>query len=426
MYTPCLDNALAFIERSLTPYHAQEAAKALLCAHGFSPLSETQSWKIEKGGKYYITRGGALIAFTVGNTERLHFKMVASHVDSPVLKLKANPTVRKDGCSTLNVETYGGGVWYSFLDRPLKLAGRVIERKEDGVCTRLVEAPYLVHIPSLAIHQNRTVNEGFAINNQVDLAPVFSLENAATDFIQTVTSGDVISYDLYAVSAQKPYAFGQDNALIASPRVDNLTSVYASLEAICSLNNPDGVCLAAFFHFEEVGSNNSDGAAGDFLEHTLKRIAYALSFDEEEYFQALASSFLLSVDNAHAVHPNHPEKSDITNRTRMGGGVVIKEHAGGAYLTDGLNSAIVTQILDNAGVKHQTFFNRSDLRSGSTLGKFALTRTGVYGADIGIAQLAMHASCECFAAEDYTAISNGIYAFYNCVLRVDDRGLRLK
>ena len=425
MYTPRLDNALAFIERSLTPYHAQEAAKEMLCAHGFSPLSETQSWKIEKGGKYYITRGGALIAFTVGNTERLHFKMTASHVDSPALKLKANPVMQKDGCATLNVETYGGGVWYSFLDRPLKLAGRVIERKEGSLCTRLVEAPYLVHIPSLAIHQNRTVNEGFAINNQVDLAPVFSLENTATDFIQTVTSGDVVSYDLYAVSAQTPYFFGQDNALIASPRVDNLTSAYASLEALCSLENPEGICLTALFHFEEVGSNSSDGACGDFLEHTLKRIAYALAFDEAEYFQALACSFLLSVDNAHAVHPNHPEKSDITNRTRMGDGVVIKQHAGGSYLTDGLNAAIVTQIFDNAGVKHQTFFNRSDLRSGSTLGKFALTRTGVYGADIGMAQLAMHASCECFAAEDYTALSNGIYAFYDCNFIVDETGIRL-
>ena len=422
MYTPRLDNALAFIERSLTPYHAQEAAKEMLCAHGFSPLSETQSWKIEKGGKYYITRGGALIAFTVGNTERLHFKMTASHVDSPALKLKANPIMQKDGCATLNVETYGGGVWYSFLDRPLKLAGRVIERKEGSLCTRLVEAPYLVHIPSLAIHQNRTVNEGFAINNQVDLAPVFSLENTNNDFIQTVTSGDVVSYDLYAVSAQTPYFFGQDNALIASPRVDNLTSAYASLEALCSLENPEGICLTALFHFEEVGSNSSDGACGDFLEHTLKRIAYALSFDEAEYFQALACSFLLSVDNAHAVHPNHPEKSDITNKTLLGGGVVVKSHANGSYVTESVADCIVKTIFDNAGVTHQAFFNRSDVRSGSTLGKIALTRMGILGADIGLAQLAMHSAMESFVLSDYTELVNGLTAFFSTEIVTENDG----
>ncbi|MBQ8322530.1 MAG: M18 family aminopeptidase [Clostridia bacterium] len=423
-----IQRLIRFLNASLTAYHAQENAKARLLENGFAALKETEEWAISEGGKYFVERNGALIAFTVGELNNFSYKIVASHLDSPMLKLKEKPEVKANGYVTLNAETYGGGIWYSFFDRPLKIAGQVVKSENGRLFTENVEAPFLVTIPSQAVHINREVNDKFSVNAQTDLLPLFALDGKdAPSCVEAVAGeGNVLSYDLFVVSAETPYSFGVNGEFLASPRIDNLSSVYATLEGISDKGESDGICVAAFFNHEEIGSSTIAGAGGDFLESTLKRIAYALRFDDNEYYKGLASSFLLSVDNAHAVHPAHPEKSDITNKTKAGAGVVIKSHANGAYVTDALSSAVVKAVFEKAGVKHQNFFNRSDMRSGSTLGRYATTRLGMRGADIGLAQLAMHSACECFAKDDYTELVNGITAFYSSDLLSEDDGFVIR
>lgn len=417
-----------FLNTSWTAYHAQENARKRLKENGFVVLKETEDWEICEGGKYFVERNGALIAFTVGGLDNFAYKIVASHLDSPILKLKENPQMKGNGYITLNTEPYGGGVWYSFFDRPLKLAGQVVINENGRLFTQNAVSPFLVTIPSQAVHINREVNDKFSINPQVDLVPLCAMDDGE-DFsiIERITSGgNVVAYDLFAVSAENAYFFGANEEFLASPRIDNLTSVCATVEGLLGKGESDGICVAAFFNHEEVGNQTLAGAAGDFLENTLKRIAYALRFDESEYYKALASSFLLSVDNAHAQHPAHPEKSDLTNKTKLGGGVVIKSHAKSAYITDSVSSAIVKTVFEKAGVKYQYFFNRSDMRSGGTLGVSATTRLSMHGADIGLAQLAMHSACECFAHADYTELVNGLTAFYSSDLLSEDDGILIR
>ena len=424
-----LNSLIDYLQNSLTSYHASENAKTLLLSHGFSELKETESWEISEGGKYFVKRGGAIVAFTVGTLDSLSYKIVASHTDSPALKLKENALTKGGFYTTLNVETYGGGRWYSFLDKPLKIAGRVVVEEEGKLVEKTVVSSFTVTIPSVAIHQNRNANDGFSVNPQIDLQPLvgFTADGMTNEgLLEKIAGEGVLSYDLYLVSADMPYSFGVNDEFLASPRIDNLTSVYASLEALLGDGERNGVCVAACLDNEEVGSSTPEGADGDFLQKILRRVAYALHFDEEEYCKALACSYLLSLDNAHAVHPNHPEKADTTNKAVLGGGIVIKNHANKAYVTNAMSSAVLKTIFNRKGVKYQAFFNRSDVRSGSTLGAAALRHTGMLGADAGLAQLAMHSSCECFAKADYTELVTGLNALYSACLTMDEDGIKVE
>ena len=243
--------------------------------------------------------------------------------------------------------------------------------------------------------------------------------------LENIADDGVISHELFLVNADMPYSFGLNNEFLASPRIDNLTSVFASLNTLISEEERVGICVAACLDNEEIGNGTAQGAGGDFLENVLRRIAYAFRFDDNEYYKALGNSFLLSVDNAHAVHPNHPEKADTTNKTAMGGGIVIKNHANKAYVTDALSSAVVKTLFDNANVKYQLFFNRSDVRSGGTLGTQITRQFGILGVDIGLPQLAMHSSCECFKKSDYEEMEKGITAFYGAKLTRDENGIQI-
>lgn len=420
------EKLVSFLKDSYTSAQARENAKALLLENGFVKLAETEDWSVYEGGKYFVERqSGSLIAFTVGSLDDFSYKIVASHTDSPALKLKENPLIKNGAYATLNVETYGGGIWYSFFDRPLKLAGQVIVKNGAALRAENVVSDFTVTIPSVAIHQNRTANESFSVNPQVDLLPLVGMSGEGLDMtslLKKLTDGEVVSYDLYLVNATLPYTFGINNEFLAAPRIDNLTSVYASLEALIAEGERSGICVAACLDNEEVGSLTLQGADGDFLENTLRRIAYALRFDDLEYYKALASSFLLSADNAHAVHPNHPEKADPTNKAVLGGGIVIKSHANKAYITDAFASAIVKTVFEGAGVKYQYFFNRSDVRSGSTLGASSTRHLSLRGADVGLAQLAMHSSVESVALADYAEMVKGLTAFYQTAMRVTEDG----
>ena len=417
---------VSFLKNSLTTYHACQNEKDILTENGFIPLLETEDWTIEEGGKYFVERGGALIAFTVGSLDGFSYKIAAAHNDSPALKIKENPVVTVEKYAKLNVERYGGGLWYSFLDRPLKIAGNVVKMVGGALKAEVVEAPFLVTIPSVAIHQNREANDKLAINVQTDMQPLCALmgEDFSTEkLLEKIVGENAISHDLYLVNADMPYVFGANDEFLASPRIDDLASAYALLQGLLAHGESEGICVAAFLNREEVGSLASDGADSDFLENTLRRIAYALRFDDNEYYKALASSFLLSSDNAHAAHPNHPEKCDPTNRVRLGGGIVIKSQAGGAYITDAMSSAIVKTLLNNASVPYQTFVNRADMPGGSTLAPITARHIGIAGADIGIPQLAMHSSCECIANADYEALETGIKAYFSSTLRFCEDGV---
>ena len=419
------ENLMSFLRESYTAYHACENVKQKLEESGFIQLCENRDWSICEGGKYYVMRGGSsLIAFTVGALDEFSYKIAATHTDSPALKLKENPVMKKAGSyATLNVETYGGGVWYSFFDRPLKIAGRVVRRNGRSLKTETVVSPFCVQIPSVAIHQNREANEKFGVNAQTDLQPLCALLGEDFDSAQLLEKAvgeNVLSYDLFLVNADMPYLFGMDNEFLAAPRIDNLACTYAGLEALLSANETSGVCVLAVMDNEEIGSLSPQGADGDFLETTLRRIAYALRFDDNEFYKALAESFLLSVDNAHAAHPNHPEKADPTNAPKLGAGIVIKAHAGKAYVTDAISSAVIKTVFDNAEVPYQNFYNRSDVRSGSTLGALVTRHVGMAGADIGIAQLAMHSACESLAVADYDVMVKGLSAYFATTLKFSE------
>ena len=420
---------ISFLKNSLTAYHACENEKNILLENGFVPLSETEDWQIEEGGKYFLVRGGALVAFTVGSLDEFTYKIASAHNDSPALKLKENPVTVTENCAKLNVEKYGGGIWHSFLDRPLKIGGRVVRKTENGVRAEMAEAPFVVTIPSLAIHQNREVNDKFSINVQTDMQPLCALlgeEFSTSDLLEKIVGENALSYDLFLVNAESPYEFGANNEFLASPRIDDLASAYGLLQALIAHEQSGGICVAAFMNHEEIGNGAFDGSDCAFLNNVLRRIAYALRFDDNEYYKALAGSFLLSSDNAHAAHPNHPEKCDPTNRTRLGGGLVVKSQAGGAYVTESVSSAILKAVLENANVPYQTFYNRSDMASGSTLAHAMVKYVDVLGADIGIPQLAMHSACECIAYSDYEALQKGVTAYFSSTLQINGDNVEIK
>lgn len=417
-----------FLQYSYTAYHAVARAKAFLSERGFSPLKESEDWEIEEGGKYYVERNGcALIAFTVGNLDQFAFKIAAAHVDFPALKIKENPIMSTESYEKLNVETYGGGLWYSFFDCPLKIAGKIVFEENGKLRSDIVTSDYCVTIPSVAIHQNRTANDSFSVNPQIDLLPLISASGYGKEWLKNLTDKNIVSRELFLTSAAEPYLFGVENEFMASPRVDDLTGAYAILQALVShAADNSGICIGAFFDNEEIGSSTAQGAAGDLLENTLRRITYTLKLDENELYKALSSSMLISVDNAHGLHPNHPEKAGPTNKAVLGGGVVIKHHAGKAYTTDAVSAAITQTICKRAGVKYQTFFNRSDVRSGSTLGVLSQSRVSMPAVDIGLAQLAMHSACETFAIADFEELQTSLTAFFSSAITISDDSITIE
>ena len=424
-----MEKLINFLQTSYTAYHAVDNAKQILIKNGFSALSEREAWSLKNGGKYFVERESALIAFNVGEkADKYPFSIVASHLDSPALKVKQNPFLKTEGYYKLNVEKYGGGILYSLLDKPLKVAGRVIVQSEDGVLTsKTCVSDYTVSIPSVAIHMNRNVNDGLTLNAQVDMCPLFSLSSLGEpDLFKGMTEERVIDYDLFIVNDEPAFHFGVNKEFIASPRVDNLTSAYASLTSLINCQNTNGIKLIALFDSEEIGNQTTEGAASDFLELTMKRVLFALGEDEMKFYQSLAKSFFLSLDVAHAVHPNHPEKHDPTNRPTLGGGVVIKYNSNKAYVTDSKSAAVLKTVFNQSNVRYQAFFNRSDALGGSTLGRSFLTRVAMLGADIGLPQLAMHSATESFAASDYVELEKGLLAFFEANLKISDKQISIQ
>ncbi|MCC8051991.1 MAG: M18 family aminopeptidase [Clostridiales bacterium] len=434
MYREIAQELVSFIKNSPTPFHAVESISGILEGEGFQRLKEGAAWDIKPGGRYYVTRNASsILAFKTGTQlENYSFHIAASHSDSPAFKVKENAQMDVKGKYTvLNTEGYGGMICSTWFDRPLSLAGRVIVKEGNSLVTRLLNIDRdLLMIPSLAIHMNREVNEKQSLNKQKDMLPVFSGRKMGADALKTLVADElkveaerIYGTDLYLYNRAEPSVWGAEGEFISSPRLDDLECAYASLQGFLRGENSGSVSVYACFDNEEVGSQTKQGAASTFLCDALTRINTALGKTSEDLSRALASSFMLSCDNAHAVHPNYPEKTDVNNCVYMNEGIVIKSHAGQKYTSDALSIALFKIICEKAGVPVQFFANRSDMNGGSTLGNIAMSQVSVNTVDIGLAQLAMHSSYETAGMKDVDYLIRAAEAFYNSYICEKDAGV---
>ena len=401
---------ISFLDNSPVSFFAVKNMCETLDREGYTRLYEGEAWKLEAGKGYYVTRNdSAVIAFRIPKKDYTGFQMMASHCDSPVFKIKTNAEITIDNSYVkLNVEKYGGMICSPWLDRPLSVAGRIVVSTEDGIMTKLVNVDRdLMIIPNLAIHMNREVNDGYKFNAQVDMLPLFCEKGEEKDvFLKLIAeeagvkAEDILDTDLFLYNRMKGTKLGLNNEFISSGRLDDLQCAFASLQGFLKAQPQDSVAVHCVYDNEEVGSGTKQGAASTFLKDTLHRINNAFGKSEDEYLMSIAKSFLVSADNAHAVHPNHPEKSDPTNRPYLNKGIVIKYSANQKYTTDAISGAVMRAICKKADVPYQTFTNRSDMLGGSTLGNISQNQVALNTVDIGLPQLAMHSPYETAGAKD--------------------------
>lgn len=422
---------LTFIQKSPSCFHAVDTMKEMLLNAGYQELKECESWNVNKGGRYFVTRNGSsLIAFNIGQQlDDYHFQITSSHSDSPTFKVKEVAELKgKGGYVQLNTEGYGGMLCATWMDRPLSLAGRVLIKEDNTLVSKLLSFDKdLLLIPNVAIHMNREVNSGMKYNNQIDMLPLFSAgeceENAYMELLASglnTTADKIYGSDMYLYNRMAPSIWGVKDEFISSPKLDDLQCAYASLKAMISANNEHAVNVFACFDNEEVGSGTKQGAKSTFLYDVLQRINDNLEFSKEDYYRAVAKSFAISCDNAHAVHPNHPEKTDATNCTYLNKGVVVKHSANQKYTTDAISNAVFKDICASVNVPVQAFANRSDSVGGSTLGNISTSVVSIHTVDIGLPQLAMHSSYETAGIKDTAYLVQALTAFYDMNLRITD------
>ena len=402
------EKLLTFIKDSPTAFQAVETMKNRFSENGFRELKEKEHWSVEKGGKYFVTRNhSAIIAFTIPEENTDTFHIIASHSDSPSLKIKENPEMAENGYVKLNVELYGGALLAPWFDRPLSVAGRLIVKEAGRICEKLVTVDRdMLIIPNLAIHMNREANSGCQYNVQKDMLPLYGLESAKGSFFKTVAEAagvkeeDILGHDLFLYNRMPGTVWGSEDEFVSAPRLDDLQCAFSSMEGILAGENKNSICVHCVMDNEEVGSGTRQGAASTFLRDTLLRITLGLGKSYEDYLIALAKSFMISADNAHAVHPNYPEKADPVNRPHINEGIAIKYNANQKYCTDGISAAIFKTFCQEAGVGCQTYVNRSDVPGGSTLGNISNTQVALNTVDIGLPQLAMHSPYETAGVKD--------------------------
>ena len=409
MYIETTEKLLDFIEKSPTAFQAVDEMQKRLTENGFEVLSEKEYWKLIPGGKYLVTRNNsALIAFCIPEKESRVFHIMASHSDSPSFKIKENPEIKVDNSYVkLNVEKYGGMLMAPWFDRPLSVAGRVIIRRNGGLKEKLINIKRdLVMIPNLAIHMNREANNGVSYNPQKDLQPLFAVGNTDRTLLEIIAEQtgvkkeDIISHDLFLYNRMPGTIWGADKEFVSSARLDDLQCAFASMEGLLRAQNHESIAVHCVMDNEEVGSGTKQGAASTFLKDTLLRINMGLGRTYEEYLMTLAGSFMVSADNAHALHPNYTDKTDPTNHPVLNRGIVIKFNANQKYCTDAVSAAIFKELCTKAGVPYQTFVNCSDIAGGSTLGNISNTQVPMNTVDIGLPQLAMHSPYETAGVKD--------------------------
>ncbi|WP_101772494.1 M18 family aminopeptidase [Peptostreptococcus faecalis] len=442
------NNLIDFINDSPTMYNAVENTKQWLENHEFQELKVSDKWDLKVGRRYFVSEGSSsLVAFNIkgSSVEEDGFRIIGSHSDSPTFRIKSNPEVKIGEQIKLNVEPYGGMIISSWFDRPLAIAGRVFLRNEDDVFNPReviikIDKPICI-IPNLAIHMNRDINTGYNYNKQNDVMPLI-LNNGGIkekkgyfkNFIsneignilnEEIDTKDILDYDLFLYEYEKGSIIGEKDEFISCARLDNLASVHASTLAFIDslqeedvkkdnedMSNFNGVNMIAIFNNEEVGSQSKEGADSDFLANTIERICLSLNKDREDTIRSLKKSFMISADLAHTTHPNKPEESDPTNKPVFGGGPAIKIHAGKAYASDSYTASIYRELCNKYDIKCQDFANRSDKRSGGTIGSITSSRLSIPIVDVGIPILAMHSVRELANVEDYRMYYESFYRFY--------------
>ena len=419
---------LDLIAGSPSPFHAAANFAAALEAAGYRRLREESCWQLQGGGRYFVERNGsALIAFRVPEGEWQGFQLTAAHSDSPAFKLKPQGELAgPENYLRLNAEPYGGMLMATWLDRPLSVAGRAAVRTAAGVASRLVNLDRdLLVIPSVAIHMDREANRGRTWDPKTDLTPVLGLGTEKGTLRRLVAEAaavpeeDLLGGDLFLYVRQPGTALGANEELVAGPRLDDLQCAFACFHGFLEAGQGGGAPVFCLFDNEEVGSATRQGADGTFLQETLGRICAALGREDPA---ELAASVMVSADNAHAVHPNHPEYADCGHRPRLNGGVVVKHSASQRYTSDAVSAALFTELCRRCGVPTQVFANRSDLPGGSTLGNISNTHVSLTTVDVGLAQLAMHSAWETAGAEDTEHLLRAARAFYEAALRPDGQG----
>ncbi|WP_066890291.1 M18 family aminopeptidase [Clostridium nigeriense] len=419
-----------FLYKSPTAYHSVKTIKERLGLNGFSEVKESEKWNLQKEGKYYVIKNdSALIAFTIGNgdVEEDGFKLIGAHTDSPGFRIKANPEMVSEGkYIKLNTEVYGGPILYTWFDRPLGIAGKVTLKGKSPLKPEVklvnINKPLLI-IPSVAIHMNRSVNEGFNINKQKDTLPLLSLINDKFEkdgyLVKilaeelNVETKDILGFDLGLYEVEKGAIIGINEEFISAGRLDDMWMVYAGVQALIESKANKSTKVMVCMDNEEIGSLTPQGANSALLLNILERITLALGKDREGLYRALSNSLMISADLAHAVHPNAEEKHDPTNRPVLGNGPVLKTAASGSYSTDSYNAAIFEGLCKEAGVPYQKFFNRSDVRGGTTIGPITSSLLTIPVMDMGAPLLSMHSIRELATVKDNMYSIKLFTEFYN-------------
>ena len=415
-----------YIAASPTAFHAVARSAARLEEQGYQKLSEGQCWSLCAGQGYYVTRNdSSLIAFRLPAGRPQGFMMAAAHGDSPCFKIKENPELTDGNYARLSVEKYGGMLCATWMDRPLSVAGRVMLRSGSGLESRLVDLKEPVAlIPSVAIHMNRAANENASYNPAVDMIPLLApaehkplLQRVAEAL--GVKAEDILTTDLYLYAPDAGCCWSE---FISAPRLDDLQCAFAALEGFLSAEAGESVPVYALFDNEEVGSQTKQGAASTFLADTIERIGCALGLDAQERQALLSHSFLISCDNAHAVHPNHPEYADKNHAPKLNGGIVIKYNASQRYTTDAVSAGLFQLLCEQAQVPFQRYANRADMPGGSTLGNISNTQVSLNTVDIGLPQLAMHSAFETAGASDTEYLTKALAVFFSKTLEQTANG----
>ncbi len=419
---------LDFVYTSPTAFHAIENVKSILTKNGFTEVQLTKDWEIKENSKYFLTKNNSsLIAFVTGtDTPNKGFRIAGAHTDSPALKIKPNPEILSEGYLRLNTEVYGGPILNTWFDRPLSLAGRVMIKSNNPFEpeTKLINInkPLMI-IPNIAIHMNREMNNGVAINNQKDLLPI--IQTVASKFEKNnyllkliaeeldVKKDEILDFDILLYEYEKGTILGINDEFISSPRLDDLEAVHAGIKAIveASHNNSTTNVMVCFDN-EEVGSSTKQGADSQFLSNVLERIIINLGGTRNDFLKAVSNSFILSIDGAHAIHPNKTEKNDITNKPVINRGPAIKISANQKYTSDADSTAVYKTIAEKAKAQYQIFVNHSNEKGGSTIGPISSTHLEMRSVDVGIPFLAMHSCRELCGVEDHYDLMKTVKTMY--------------
>ncbi len=430
MKNETIKELIDFINKATTPYHTVEEGKKLLKNEGFTELNTREEWKLEAGGSYYVAPyATSLFAFTVGKDWKpgQNIRIGAGHTDSPGFRVKPNGEMNSNGYLKLNTEVYGGPILNTWMDRPLSIAGRVALKSKDPFKPNMklfdIKDPVLT-IPNLPIHINREVNKGIELNKQIDTIPLLAMENDKinkenyfTEYIAKqldVSPEEILDYDIYIYNVEKPYEIGINKEFVSGPRLDNLTSVLALLKAVAKGKRSQGINLIALYDNEEIGSRSKQGADSAILNLLIEKIFTGLGAKSgEKLFNIAVDSLLISVDVAHALHPNRPEKFDPVNQAKLNNGIAIKIDSNQKYTYDTESVAIIQQICEKAGIKYQKFVNRSDVGGGGTLGPIISSWLPMKAIDLGVPLLAMHSARETMGISDQIYLEKLLFEFFD-------------